>query len=225
MLFFRVHLNQLSLDEELEMQRLLELHSLLEKAWNGNFVSRFESAQTRRKLQQDRFVRELAIKTRAFIDSYFFGYFQIVFLFLAALLVGAEADNPGNSVYVELEYPVIAVFSMEAFIRLAGEEFNVRLYLSNTWNVFDCVIIIASSFLCKFCTTMRIFRLFRVVKLVRALPQLGIIVDAIIIAFSSIYYIGILIVLILYLFALVGMTAFSGNDPVNFGRIGEEGCC
>ena len=74
-----------------------------------------------------------------------------------------------------------------------------------------------------FVVVLRLPRLLRVLKLGRALPQLQVIVSALIKGLSSIGYIAMLLFLIYYLYAIVGMFLFctpgACNDPWHFGSL------
>jgi len=54
---------------------------------------------------------------------------------------------------------------------------------------------------------------------VRALPQLRILVQGLASAFTSIGYIGLLLLLAFYLFAVLGVTLFGENDPMFMGTL------
>ena len=68
-------------------------------------------------------------------------------------------------------------------------------------------------------TMLRLLRLLRVLKLVKSLPQLQLIVDALVQGLASIGYIGVILVLVFYVFAILGMTLFRKNDPWHFGTL------
>lgn len=67
--------------------------------------------------------------------------------------------------------------------------------------------------------THRLVRVLRVLKLVNALPGLAVIVNALLIGLTSIGYIGIIIFLTFYLFAILGMLLFQNNDAFHFGTL------
>jgi voltage-gated sodium channel len=66
-------------------------------------------------------------------------------------------------------------------------------------------------------TMLRLLRLLRVLKLVKSLPDLQLIVDALVQGLASIGYIGIILMMVFYLFAILGMELFEENDPWHFG--------
>ena len=66
---------------------------------------------------------------------------------------------------------------------------------------------------------LRLLRLLRVLKLVKAFPQLQVIVNALMMGLSSIGFIGIILVLVFYMCAILGMMMFKENDPWHFGNL------
>jgi len=59
----------------------------------------------------------------------------------------------------------------------------------------------------------------RVLKLVKAFPQLQVIVEALVNGVKSIYYIGIIMFMFFYVFGILGMILFRENDPWHFGTL------
>jgi hypothetical protein len=70
-----------------------------------------------------------------------------------------------------------------------------------------------------FLPILRLLRLLRVLKLLHSLPQLNILVSALFDGLSSIFYIFLLMVLTIYLFANVGVILFRANDPFHWGTL------
>jgi voltage-gated sodium channel len=63
---------------------------------------------------------------------------------------------------------------------------------------------------------LRLLRLFRVLKLVKSVPQLAVIIRALFQGLKSIGFIGVLLVLTYYVFAIIGVMLFAGNDQWSF---------
>ncbi len=66
---------------------------------------------------------------------------------------------------------------------------------------------------------LRLLRLLRVLKLVKALPELRIIIEALISGFSSITFVCVILFIVYYLYANIGMMIFARNDPAHFGNL------
>ena len=127
----------------------------------------------------------------------------------------------GSAVSLAIEWTINFVFTAEVVLKMVAEAPCSWRYFHSGWNTFDFLIVafvylpIGGSFV----MVLRLLRLLRVLKLVRALPSLQVIVSALIKGLSSIGYIALLLTLILYLFAIVGMLLFRDNDPFHFGSL------
>lgn len=66
---------------------------------------------------------------------------------------------------------------------------------------------------------LRLLRLMRVLKLARAFPRLATIVKALLKGVSSIGYVGVIMVVTFYVFAIVGVILFADADPWHFGTL------
>jgi hypothetical protein len=97
-------------------------------------------------------------------------------------------------------------------------------YFNSIWNQFEFVVTFFSwpvvpggdSSNLKI---LRIFRLFRVLKLLSRFPDLAMIVNALISGFESIGFISLIMLLVFYLFAVLGVSMFRANDPWHFGEL------
>lgn len=70
---------------------------------------------------------------------------------------------------------------------------------------------------------VRILRLLRAVRILRAakmVPRLTLVLETLIKSAGSVVYIGMFMLLVMYIFAIVGVTVFAKNDPFHFGNLG-----
>jgi len=92
------------------------------------------------------------------------------------------------------------------------------------WNNFDfwlvLVCYIPPSFTGGNVAFLRLLRLMRLLKLVGKVKQLQVIVMGLLQGLSSVTYILILLGLVFYLFAVLGVGTFRKNDPFHFGSLG-----
>ena len=215
-----------SLKYEEKIEQINETRRLLNKAFHcgAHLIDGVDSKPGHRLRQ---ILRELAIRMRALIVSNSFQFFVAGFVTLTAVLIGVEMHFAESgfhaTVFYSCEWVVFVVLVGEVFIRLAAEEMDLAEYLKHKWNIFDVVIAVLTfpPISVAFFSIFRICRLLRIVRLVEALPQLGVVVNSVIIAGESIGYIFIIILLVIYVFSLVGVMTFGANDPSNFGSLGE----
>ncbi len=73
-------------------------------------------------------------------------------------------------------------------------------------------------FASQYATVLRLPRLLRVLRLVRALPKLQLLVGALLKSIPSMAYVGILMFLLFYVYAVAGVFLWGENDPIHFSR-------
>lgn len=158
-------------------------------------------------------------------ESSWFQNFIILIIIAAGVVVGLEtypsiAKRCGSILHF-LNDAILWIFVVEVVIKMGAEGRKPWRYFHDPWNVFD-FLIVAACFMpvgTQYVMVLRLARLLRVLKLVRALPKLQILVGALIKSLPSIGYISILLMLLFYLYAVTATFLFSGNDPVHFGSL------
>lgn len=160
--------------------------------------------------------------TKKITESSLFQNFITAVILLTALLVGLETypsmiDAYGPLLHT-LDLLILAIFVTEIALKLVARWPRPELFFIDPWNVFDFVIV-AAAFLpidAQYVTVLRLLRLLRVLRLVRALPQLRILVSALLKSIPSMFYVGIFLFLLFYIYAVASVFLFSANDPVHF---------
>ena len=144
---------------------------------------------------------------------------------LAGVAVGAET-YPGmvakhGPTLSLINTIVLWIFVLEIVVKMGAEGSKPWRYFKDSWNVFD-FIIVAAAFLPiagNAITVLRLLRLLRVLKLVRALPQLQVLVGALLKSVPSMGYVSILLLLLFYIYAVAAVFLFSVNDPLHFENL------
>lgn len=158
-------------------------------------------------------------------DSNIFQAFIISVIFGAALLVGIQTYDLSGDLAITVEYAddaVLWIFVGELVVKFAGEGRFPWRFFNSLWNVFDFVIVVVGFVPFsggQAVMALRLVRLLRVLKLVRALPKLRVLVIGLLKSLSSIVYIGALLLLLFYLYAVVGVSVYGKADPVNMGTL------
>ncbi len=146
----------------------------------------------------------------------------IVAIVAAAILVGiqTEVDKPGHvkpqPALEALEKVILSIFTVDILAKIVAKGEYPLTFFDDQWNTFDFVIVFACYvFLLpnmpRFGSALqmlRLLRLLRILKLVRVLPELGIIIEALISGFSSISFVTIILSIFFYLYAIVGIMLF-----------------
>merc|ERR1711865_106417 len=141
---------------------------------------------------------------------------------------GTDVDVAAHQKHITepIDYYILVMFIIEVVIKLIAEGFQPWLFFNSGWNCFDFVIVVGSILgktgainVGSMLTMLRLLRLLRVIKLIKSLPQLQVIVVALLKGFKSIIYIGMILMLVFYMFAVLGMILFEKNDPWHFGTL------
>jgi len=112
-------------------------------------------------------------------------------------------------------------------VKVVAEGLTPLRFFHDAWNCFDFGIVFACYvFMLPFMPNLssllgmlRLLRLLRVLKLVKALPELRIIIEALISGLGSISFVTIIVFMFFYLYANIGLIMFSENDPMHFGNL------
>ncbi len=160
------------------------------------------------------------------VDSTAFtGAILLVILANAAVL-GAETYSGlverYGGVLEALDAIFLGVFVVELTIRIASYGRRPQDFFRSGWNVFDFVVIGAAFApgLSQNATLLRLARLARVVRVVRILPDLRVILLAMVRSLAPLGSMAILTGLLLYVYGIIGWILFGAHDPDRWGDVG-----
>ena len=158
----------------------------------------------------------------------FFFYFCII---IAGTCSGLQTyDSMQDSpVILGFEWLTLFVFFVEVVLKLLAESSGQILgFFEDPWNLFDFVVLIGLLIMTPLgegeLAAVRILRMLRAVRILRAakvLPKLTLVLETLIKSASSVMYIAGFLVLVMYIFAIVGVSLFHSNDPFHFGDLGK----
>lgn len=158
----------------------------------------------------------------AIANSAKFQNFVTLVILFAGVVVGTQTYPSMMEKYggllSTLDSIILGVFVVEIVIKIGAEGGRPWRYFTDPWNVFDFLIVV----LCfmpvnaSFVTVLRLARILRVLKLVRALPKLQILVGALLRSIPSMGYVSLLLAMLFYLYAVSATFIFSANDPIHF---------
>jgi voltage-gated sodium channel len=151
----------------------------------------------------------------------------IATILVAGVLAGIETDATmvaaHGTLLGVLDAIVLGIFITEVILKLAAYGPRPWDYFRDGWNVFDFTIVV----LClmpmdsQFAVVLRLGRTLRLLRLVSALPKLQLLVGALIKSFSSMGYVGLLLGLMFYIYAITGVHLFGGHDKEHFGSLSK----
>tara|TARA_B100001109_G_C18752113_1_gene421892 strand:- start:125 stop:814 length:690 start_codon:yes stop_codon:yes gene_type:complete len=158
-------------------------------------------------------------------ESPIFQYTVIFIIIINAITIGIgtyDLDDLLSKIISILDYSITIFFVIEIIIRFIGEP-KKKDFFKNGWNIFDSTIVLISlipipnnsSFL-----LLRLLRVFRVLRIISVIPELKKIIEALLGSIKRVFYVGLLLFIILYIYASIGSILFNLDVPERWGDVG-----
>jgi voltage-gated sodium channel len=156
-------------------------------------------------------------------NSKFFQGIVIAVILLSALLIGAKTHNLSTNaiaVLLLMDVVVTVFFAVEICIRFLACSEKKRFFKSG-WNIFDTIIVIGSLVPSGGTGVLlaRLLRVFRVLRLVSMIPELRLLINALLKAIPRMGYIALLMFVIFYIYAAIGSMLFNTINEVLWGDV------
>ena len=150
----------------------------------------------------------------------------LVLIGLAAVIVGLETSSVimeryGSVLYLA-DQAIIYAFALEAIMKMGARGRRFHQYFRDPWNVFDFTIVV----LCfvpatgQFAAVLRLARVLRALRFISVVPRLQLLVSTLLKGLPSMGYVAVLLLLLLYVYGVMGVFLFQENDPFHFGTLG-----
>ena len=174
-------------------------------------------------------------KVKKFVENQAFQNFILGVIVFNCVLMGLQTSavltaKCGDLLNL-LDNICLGIFIVELGLKIIAYNKN---FLKDGWNIFDTIIVLMSLFSSMaFLSSLRIFRIFRVFRSLKALKsfrgfrmisslkKLQVIIMAIVKSLPSIAWTGGLLLLVYYIFALMGVSFFGAAFPEWFGALGK----
>ncbi len=174
-------------------------------------------------------------KVKKFVENQAFQNFILGVIVFNCVLMGLQTSavltaKCGDLLNL-LDNICLGIFIVELGLKIIAYNKN---FLKDGWNIFDTIIVLMSLFSSMaFLSSLRIFRIFRVFRSLKALKsfrgfrmisslkKLQVIIMAIVKSLPSIAWTGGLLLLVYYIFALMGVSFFGAAFPEWFGDLGK----
>ena len=158
-------------------------------------------------------------------ESPLFQYSVIFIIIINAITIGVgtyDLDDLLSKIISILDYSITIFFVIEIIIRFVGEP-KKKDFFKSGWNIFDSAIVLISlipipnnsSFL-----LLRLLRVFRVLRIISVIPELKKIIEALLGSIKRVFYVGLLLFIILYIYASIGSILFNSDAPERWGDVG-----
>jgi voltage-gated sodium channel len=164
---------------------------------------------------------------RRLVESHAFTTVVIAVIIANAVVLGMQTydglvDRYGDLLDL-LNGLFLAFFVLELAVRIASYWPRPQEFFRSGWNVFDFVIIAVAFVpgLSRSSTLLRLARLARVVRIVRLLPDLRLLVTAVLRSLPPLFSMALVTTLIIFVYGMVGWSLFGDKLPEQWGNIGE----
>lgn len=162
---------------------------------------------------------------RRIVDSKRFEPFMIGLIVFNAAIIGLETSRdlaPYSRVFDLANDVILAVFVVEAVLKITAVAPRWRLYFGSGWNLFDFSIVVFSLIPATgdFALVARLVRVLRVLRLVSAVPELRLIVATLVRSIPSMGHVILLMSVIFYIYAVTGFHLFGERDEEHWGSLG-----
>jgi voltage-gated sodium channel len=169
----------------------------------------------------------LADGCRRIADSTRFQAFIFGVIVFNAIVLGLDTydgvrEDVGSTLTI-LNDVCLGIFVVEVAIRIASYGSRPQDFFKEGWNIFDFVVIGAAFLpgLRQNATLLRLVRLLRVVRLVSVLPELRVLISGMGRALPPIGSMGVLALLFIYVYGMLGWILFGDEIPERWGDIGQ----
>jgi voltage-gated sodium channel len=160
-------------------------------------------------------------KIKLLCEGYIFQSFIIWLIVLNAITIGLETSQSvmysfGDALQI-IDKLILVVFVIEIILKLYAYGIS---YFKIGWNIFDfSIVAIALLPTTGSLAVLRSLRIFRTLRLIKNLPKLRFIVESLLHSLPSLGWIFVLLLLVFYVFAVVGTKLFGPVYPEWFGNL------
>jgi len=158
---------------------------------------------------------------RCILKLSWFEYAVAFLIVINSILIGVELDYQHRAISI-IQQLILLLFTFEIAIRWLGKN-SVKEYITSGWNWFD-IFLVGISYMpddwfgnAEIAVALRILRLLRTIRLLKAFPELQIIARVLLRSITSLFHCCGLILLTVYLYSLVGVILFRGKSEVITG--------
>jgi len=158
-----------------------------------------------------------------------FTRFIIAVIVLAGIHVGVETykdfASRHRALLDTLDGIILGIFTLEIVLKIIACGKRPLRFFRDPWNLFDFFIVAAC--LCEpllpgdaaFLPALRLVRILRVLRIITVIPDLRLIVGALLRSIPSMFYVCLLLTLLFYIYGTMAVFLYGENDPVHFKNL------
>jgi len=162
-------------------------------------------------------------KIRRYFESSGFQKTIVTIIVINSILIGLETSETVMSNFGwfidSFDLVILVLFTVEIVAKIYAYQIS---FFKDPWNLFDLSIVLisimpaAGSF-----SVFRALRIVRTLRLLKNIRKLRVIIESLLESIPSIGWIGVLLFIIYYTFAVIGTNLFGAAYPNYFGDLGK----
>ncbi len=155
------------------------------------------------------------------VESRWFQTIVLVLIVVNAFILGAETfagvDAAIGPMLRLVDRVILYIFVGEIILRIFAER---GTYFRKGWNIFDFVIVSISLLAATSgLAALRAFRVLRILRVITVIPRMRVVVSALLDAIPGIASVGVVMALIIYVFAVIAANLYGPQHPALFGDV------
>ena len=221
-------MSELSLEEKTNIKLMVEEIILVDDVYSKQekivYELLIENLKLESSLQKN--IEKYSINrffSQIVFNPLFIHFINIMIIF-TSIIVGLETDKKiANDFAFELQVidtVLRYIFLTEILMRFLAEWNRPKDFFLNGWNCFDSALVVGSFLpLGNFPLILRLLRLGRIAKLLERERHVRIIIQSFLHSIKPTAFVCLILLIIIYIYAVIGFTLFSENDPIHFGTL------
>ncbi|MEZ5892789.1 MAG: ion transporter [Parvularculaceae bacterium] len=156
-----------------------------------------------------------------FVESGAFQGVVLALIIFNAIILGVETfpgiEGKVGAWLLSLDRVIVYAFVVEIGLRIIAYR---GAYFRSGWNLFDFLIVVISiGAATSGLAAMRAFRVLRVLRVVTVIPRMRLVVSALLDSIPGIASVGVVLALIVYVFAVIAASLYGPEHPDRFGDV------
>ena len=156
-----------------------------------------------------------------FIETDVFQFVVLGLIIVNAVILGAETFSGVKAAaggwLAAIDRIIIYAFVVEIGLRIIAWR---GAYFKNGWNIFDLLIVVVSvAAATSGLAALRAFRVLRVLRVITVIPRMRVVVSALLDSIPGIASVGVVLALIVYVFAVIAANLYGPKHPELFGDV------
>ncbi|MDG6894200.1 ion transporter [Volucribacter amazonae] len=159
-----------------------------------------------------------------FVRGKFFHDFILTVIIVNAAVIGLSTyptiEKNYNDLLTALNRICTIIFVIEFILRIYT--YKMRFF-KRRWDIFDLIVVIISLVPeTSVASVFRFLRIIRILRLISIIPQIQFITQVLLKTLSSIFSVGILLMVVYYVYAVIVTNLYAHDFPELFGTINES---